>query len=469
MKRIILSLHIILTIVGMFCLPGNLSAQRVNSLYFLERTPFHTQWNPAMAPKNSGLGIGISNFSMSIQSDLALDDLVFPGENGGQPRSFLDPSVDANVFVAGLKDVSSLNFSTSIDIFNLGIRVLNNYFTFHSGIAFDAGIGIPKDFFGMFLLGMDENQPSTRFDLTDMNINAMTYSKIGIGYSMKLGKMFSVGINANYLQGMADMRMGFDQLTIDASETKWDVTSKGYIQMAAPEYVGFTYDDKSYLNGMDFDSDAFGGPSSLMNSMPKAGSGFSIDLGVTAKPLPFLTLSAAIMDLGSIKWNANSIQRAKANGTYTYEGTALNEAGKESMSSGETLDSFEDMVHFEKDNSFQPYKSKLTTKLNIGAEAGILNNRISFGVLSQTGFATDGTYQDVMLSANLKPSSIIQGALTYSLLHGEQSSIGAAVNCKLLFLNIFAAADYIPFHYTPQMIPVSNSYYNMQFGINMMF
>jgi len=462
MKRNHLYTPIFLTLVALL-MPAKVTAQKVNSLYFLEKTPFHTQWNPAMAPSRSGIGIGISNISFSFQSDLALNDLVFPSKNGEKPYTFLDPQVDANAFIAGLKDVSSLNINTSIDIFNLGIRILNNYFTLHSGISFDAGIGVPKDFFKLFMLGMDNTNSNTQFDLTGLNANMMSYVKTGVGYSMKLGQIFSVGINANYLEGIADMRMGFDELTIDAGQTKWEVTSKGYIQMAAPDMASFTYNDKDSWNGVDVNTKSLSG-----GSMPKSGNGFSVDLGVTAKPLPFLTLSAAVLDLGSIKWDAKYIQRAKSNGTYTYEGEALNDEAETSMSS-QTLEDLEEMVHFTKDNSAEAYSSKLTTKLNIGAEAGILKNKITFGILSQTGFATEGNYEDLMLSANFKPSSIIQGALSYSLLHGNMSSYGAAMNCKLLFFNIFAAADYIPFKYTPQFVPINNSFYNLQFGINMMF
>jgi len=463
MKRIILSSYIILATVALCFKPLTTTAQTVNSLYFLEKTPFHTQWNPAMAPNRSGMGLGIGNMSFSLQSDLALNDVIFPGENGQKPYTFLDPKADANAFLSGLGDISSLKLNTSMDIFNLGIRILNNYFTFHSGIVFDAGIGIPKDLFKMIMVGMDENKSSTAFDLTGMNINAMSYAKMGVGYSMKVGKLFSVGINANYLLGISDMRLGFDKLTVDAGQNEWRVTSNGYIQMAAPNFADFEYNEDGYFNGLNFDSNSL-----TSGSIPKSGSGFSIDLGVTAKPLSFLTLSAAVIDLGSIKWDPTYVQRAESNGSFSYEGVALNESAKENVSSG-SIQNLEEMVHFEKDNSSLGYTSRLTTKLNIGAEAGILNNKISFGVLSQTGFAENGSYQDVMLSANFKPANIFQGALTYSLLHGEMSAFGAAINVKLPFLNFFMASDYIPLKVTPQYIPINNSYYNFQFGINMMF
>lgn len=465
MKRNIIYSNIILATLFMSLMPMKASAQRVNSLYFLENTPMHTQWNPAMAPKYSCFGIGASNISIGVQSDLAMSDLFIPSEDGSELYTFGHPSIDKNEFINGLKDVSTLNFNSTINIFNLGLRLKNNYLTLHSGLTFDGGMGLPKDFFRMFMLGMDSKQSSTQFNLTDLNINAMAYAKFGVGYSMKIGKMLSVGINANYLQGIADFRMGFDNLTVDASDTQWNVNSKGYLQMAGPDFVKFGYNEDGYVDNLSTD-DTNGGISGIISSMPNIGNGFSIDLGVTAKPLPFLTLSAAITDLGSITWNGNSVQRASSDDTFTYDGFDFDDEN----SADDISEKMEALTHFEKDNSsIQSYSSKLTTKINLGAEASILNKHVSFGVLSQTGIAPDGTYQNMMLSANLKPSSIIQGALTYSLLHGEVSMIGAALNAKLAFINIFAAADCIPTSYSPQMIPVNASNFNLQFGFNMMF
>jgi len=463
MKHKILSLQIciVLTIVGMFGISGKISAQEVNSLYFLDNTPMHTQWNPAMAPKHSSVGIGLSNVSLGFQSDLAFSDLFTPSSDGKTLYTFLSPNVDKNDFISKLKDVSSINFNSSMDFINIGFRLLNNYFTFHSGLNVDFGGGIPKDFFKMFMLGMDKNTTSTNFDLTKTKVNAMAYAKIGVGYSMNIGSKLSVGINANYLYGIADMRMGFDQLTVNASQTNWTVTTKGYLQMAAPEQISFEYKDDGYLDKIQ--------KTGNFTSLPHAGSGMSIDLGATFKPLSILKLSASITDIGSIKWNKDCVQRAKSSGTFAFNGVDLNDENEQSTTSKDVIQNFRDMAHFQKDNTFSTYSSSLTTKMNLGGEVGFLNDRISAGLLSQTCFASDGTYENIMISANAKPISIIQAALTYSLLHGKQSAIGAAVNAKLLFFDLFFAADCIPTKFSPQMIPINNSYFNTEFGLNVMF
>jgi hypothetical protein len=473
MNNLSLKSSVLILVAGLISVSGNVNAQKVNSLYFLENTPINVRMNPAMSPKYSGFGIGMSSMSLYLQSDLAVDDIFYPGSDG-ELYTILHPDADKSSFVSSLKDVSSFNFGIGLELFSLGFRIKKDtYLSIHSGINMDMGLGLPKDFFKFFMLGMDNDANSTLFDMTNLKLEAMLYSKTGASFSTNIGNHIKIGVGINYLQGYMNASMGFDQFTINASETKWDVSSKGYLKVAGPEDFKLAYSEDGYLSGLDGDYEigSTGDYSSTFNSMSKVGTGLSIDLGMTYKLLDFLTLSASITDLGSIKWNKDYIQKASSNSNFSYEGSDIDNLtnNEENSNNDEMSEKIQDIIRFEKVTDVESYKSKLTTKLNIAAELGILKNHITFGVLSQTGYTPNGKYNDLMISANLKPGSVIQTALTYSLLHGEASSFGAALNVKLLFFNVFLAADYIPLQYTTQMLPVSNSYYNFQGGMNFMF
>jgi hypothetical protein len=461
MKSKIFSTPLILTLIILFGISGALSAQSVNSLYFLEQTPTHTQWNPAMAPDRSYIGFGASSMAFSVQSDLAFSDIFIPSETTGKLNLFLNSEVDRTEWVNGLKDVSNINAGIDLDFFRLGLNMGKNYISLNAGLHADLGVGLPKDFFKLFVLGMDTEESSTEFNLTDMNVNILTYAKIGAGLTRRFGN-FTLGVNVNYLRGIADMRMGFDELTVDASETSWNVTSKGYVKLAAPDQIDFKYNEEGYLSGINANTSTI---IDQIKTLPDCGSGFSFDLGMTAQVMNFITLSAAVTDIGSIKWKKEAVKCARSDGSFDWEGTEI----KEGDDGSDIMDDFNDMIHFEKDENAGAYTSKLTTKINLGAEAALLNNHLSFGLLSQTGLAENGRYQDFMGAVNLKPTKSFQTALTYSMLHGEMSSFGAAVNIKLLILDLFLAADYIPLKVTPQGIPVNNSYFNMQTGFNLVF
>lgn len=465
MKRIIHRLCILCAVAVSF---GTLQAQKANSLYFLEQSPGIARSNPAINPSYSGFGIGISSLSIYVQSDLALNQLIQVGPDG-QTRWFLNPDADRNVFLESIESQTQFRSGTHIDYFSLGIKLGDKgYLRFHSGLSIETNAGIPKDLFRMIIDGMDANASVTSFDLTQTQFDISAYSISGMGFSSNFGEKVIVGANINYLRGLSDIRMGFDELRIDASEEQWDVYSKGYLQMAGPDQIDFRYDEDGYLDGFEqkYSNSVGQNLSSIVNALPNAGSGFSFDLGVLIKPVSFLKLSASLTDIGSIRWNSKHIQKAASDGHFTYDGMDLNASETEESSIQEEV---KDLLRFEKVQDYRSYRSRLNSKLNFGAEAGIIENKMSLGVLSQTTFTDYGDFQDLMLSANFKPGSLIQTAFTYSLLHGELSSFGAAVNMKLLFLNIFAAADYIPASITPQGFPINNAYFNGHVGLNFMF
>jgi len=476
MKRIIVSITSILTLALLFFATERISAQQVNSLYFLEKTPFHTKWNPAMAPSRSGIGVGVSSIALNVRSDLALSDLFTPATDGsGIPTSFLSGS--GATFLNGLNDVSNLGSSISADLLNVGLKLGSKiYVTLSSSVNADMGIGLPKDLFKLVMLGT--NDVGGNLDMSALNLNAMMYAKAGVGLSLKLSNSLSIGATANYLLGLADMRMGFDKFTVASNGSSLNVSTKGNLQLTGPDFIYLDYADGA-MTGPKIDQTKMdnltANPMSILSKA--AGKGMSFDFGLTFKPMNFLTLSAAVTDFGKINWDPAYMSRAKSDANFTYAGVDLGD--KSASISDQMTQEIKNLVKFEQDNTTTAYTSKLTTKVNIGAEAGLANNHITLGVLSQTGITETGKYQDYMVSLNLKPGSMLQTAFSYSLLHGEMSSLGAAVNLKFLLFNLFVAADYIPLKVTPGVslmkdlpkvnLPINNSYFNLQTGFNLMF
>jgi hypothetical protein len=463
MKHIKANATKILSLATMLMAFQGIAAQQVNSLYFLEQTPFHTKWNPAMAPNRTAIGLGVGSITMSVQSDLALKDFVYPSTDpSGIPSTFLSGS--SNTFLEGLNPVSNIGSNVSVDLFDLGLRLGSKaYLTFTSSINEDFGIGLPKDFFKLIVLGTDNN--GNDLDLSALNMKSLTYVKAGAGLALNLTKNLSIGASANYLIGLSDIRMSFDQFSIKSDGSEFNITTKGNMQMTSPDFLYLNNTSGTFpMPSLDNDklSQFLSNP-----TLPKAGSGLSFDFGLKFKPMHFLTLSAAVTDLGKISWDPAYISRFKANNSFSFNGLDMTDQSK-SMSE-KMSDAFKDIVKFEADNGAQAYTSKLTTKVNVGLEAGLMNNHISLGLLSQTGITETGKYQDYMASLNFKPGSMLQTALTYSLLHGEMSALGAAVNLKLLFLNLYVAADYIPLKVTPDYMPINNSNFNVQTGFNLMF
>ena len=453
------------TLAVLTLVPASLAAQQANSLYFLENIPNHTQWNPAMAPSRSAIGLGVSGLSVNLRSDLALSDIFQEGPNG--PILFLNRNADKASFLSNLEDVTNIGLSTSTNLFHLGLKLGKAYLSLGATEASDMGVGLPKDLFNLVMKGIGTGSDAR--DLSSLNIGAINYLKAGAGLSIKLTDFLSVGATANYLMGLTDVRLGFDRLTVSGSGTSWNVNSKGNLRITAPDMLRIDYDEDDYFKGISIDdtySDRLS--NDPLGALKPAGKGLSFDVGLTVKPLSFLTLSASVMDLGSISWDKQYIHQCTSEGDFTFEGSDLSNAA-DNGALNDVGTELQDMMHLKKNTAVDAYSTKLTTKVNVGLEAGLLNNKMSLGVLSQTGISDNGNYQDYMVSANFKPGRMLQTAVTYSLLHGEMSAIGLAANLKILFLDWYVAADYIPLKVTPQYLPVNNSYLNFQTGFNLMF
>jgi hypothetical protein len=110
----------------------------------------------------------------------------------------------------------------------------------------------------------------------------------------------------------------------------------------------------------------------------------------------------------------------------------------------------------------------LTTTLNVGAEYGILNNKISFGLLSSTRFGMPIVWSEVMAAANFRPTSWFNATINGNFSNIRQS-MGVMLNFCPKGFNFFIGSDYIPFKYSKEGIPLYNAKFNLLFGMSFTF
>jgi outer membrane protein OmpA-like peptidoglycan-associated protein len=192
-------------------------------------------------------------------------------------------------------------------------------------------------------------------------------------------------------------------------------------------------------------------------------------LGATYQLLPQLQLSAAITDLGFINWNNNTINTSIAQ-EHTFEGVEyiLGESEDEiSDRLGEEFEKFNDLFinDNEKGAKGKAYTTFLSTRLNLGAEYNILNDKIGFGLLSSTLFTNKSAFMDLTASANFRPANWIQPTVSYSVLDGKFSTIGFGAQLKVGMFNMYMAIDKIPLSFTSDYIPTHLTGTNVQMGM----
>ena len=449
-------------------------AQQVNSQYFLENVPTRHYFNPAFQPINKVyislpvLGytqVGLYSNSFSIRD-------VFSGKDAnGKTLTPLSTLSGRDDFYNKLSSTILLTPSLDVNLLGFGFRTGRAYWTFSASLRADAEVALPKDLFGFMFYGTRQDN----FDLKKIGLNTTMYGEAALGYSFEINDKWTVGGKLKGLYGIANVSMKNDQFALKTGIDEWVVDGYGNLNVAAPFEVKLT-DDNNF--------DKIETPDNIKDWLSPSGLGAGIDLGVTYRPIESLALAASVTDLGFIKWNKQNAQNYTYGTQYTFEGLSSN--GLNFGDFENLLDSIgtdlEKNTKFEQEES-KAYTSYTTAKLNVSAEYAFLRNTMSIGVLSRTLFYKQKVREELTAAFNVRPINQVNLSLSYSILDGRFSNLGAGVGLRTGIFNWHVSMDYIPFNYVSiadnfvsemknfdvPIIPYNSKGMNVAFGMNLVF
>ena len=93
-----------------------------------------------------------------------------------------------------------------------------------------------------------------------------------------------------------------------------------------------------------------------------------------------------------------------------------------------------DMLQMEVSDAKESRKSRLASTLVLGAEYGFFNNKLAVGVLSTTRFVQPDALTELTFSANYRPKSWFNVALSYSAIQSAGKSFGLGLKLGPLFV-----------------------------------
>lgn len=382
-----------------------------------------------------------------------------------------------------LKDNNKLNVNFSTEILSAGWYKGKNFWSFNIGLRTDIGANLTKNMF-TFLNEMEtveENWRNSNYDISGQQLNINAYTEIGLGLSRQINSRLTVGARVKALLGIGNMELKLNRVAMSAnlpsdqqinqwsSESYWNSMSPSQAAQAAQElkdkfnnyhanltvgaelkssFKGLELQEeegKDYVTDFDFDSGKLG----------IAGYGFGIDLGASYKILDNLTVSASVLDLGFISWSKSSTKIASANpdpidikgSTYANmvdpnnPNTVMNAVNQlqndaqgymDRVTNGDVLDY--DMLQLEVSDAKESRKSRLASTLVLGAEYGFFNNKLAVGVLSTTRFVQPDALTELTFSANYRPKSWFNVALSYSAIQSAGKSFGLGLKLGPLFV-----------------------------------
>ena len=454
------------------------NAQFLRTSYFMEGTHYRQQLNPALTPTKGYFNlpvIGAVNATVGSTS-LGYQDIIDIIDDGGDFYTKPD-------FMNRLKDKNKLNVNFSTEILSAGWYKGKNFWSFNIGLRTDIGANLTKNMF-TFLNEMEtveENWRNSNYDISGQQLNINAYTEIGLGLSRQINSRLTVGARVKALLGIGNMELKLNRVAMSAnlpsdqqinqwsSESYWNSMTPSQAAQAAQElkdkfnnyhanltvgaelkssFKGLELQEeegKDYVTDFDFDSGKLG----------IAGYGFGIDLGASYKILDNLTVSASVLDLGFISWSKSSTKIASANpdpidikgSTYANmvdpnnPNTVMNAVNQlqndaqgymDRVTNGDVLDY--DMLQLEVSDAKESRKSRLASTLVLGAEYGFFNNKLAVGGLSTTRFVQPDALTELTFSANYRPKSWFNVALSYSAIQSAGKSFGLGLKLGPLFV-----------------------------------
>lgn len=421
-------------------------AQFVRSSYFMDGAQYRLQLNPALAPDRGFVnlpGIGQANASYYSNS-LGLDDALDIIDNAEDADYFT-----TNKFYSKLKDMNRMSINAGTDLLSVGFWHGKEFMSVNISVKADGNVRAPLEMF-TFLRDMkgvnsnDYRDYSLSFKDGELNVN--TYTELGFGYTRIINEHVSLGGRVKALLGLGNVRLKLDNVDIKTNleglDPNLDWTTADPLMLAqavgtasvdvvaelesSMHGLNYIVNDRGYIDDIDFKT----------SKMGVAGFGAGLDFGVEYNINKSISLSAAINDLGFIKWSkGNTIMAHSNTDDLHYDSNNPGDMVRFSdvVATGELLNL--DMLRLNIDE--QAAKSRttnLTSTLALGAEYRLVNDQLHFGLLYTNRFVKSNNQSELTMAVNYHPHSLLDFALSYSPIMCGGKSFGLAMKLGPLFI-----------------------------------
>lgn len=447
--------RILIFVLSVFLTYSPLARSQGNTLYYMENVPFRNALNPAFVPTQtwyldlpilSNINIWAGNNSVSAA------DLFFK-QNGKLITPF-HPDANRDAFLKVLQPTTDINLNYDQQLLGFGFRARNNYFTFGVNQRIESSVGIPKDLLKLLLKGTPDSTGVNNFNFQSLRANVTAYLETSVGFTRSVNSKLTIGGKVKFLLGEAHADSKFSNLNLRVDKQAAILTGNGYGRITAPYNISQNED---------------GTPKELLTKealqMP-IGWGLATDLGVVYKLRDNFTLSASLSDLGFIRWKKTSW---KADMTYkaTFTGMDFEINGDNNDYGKQMSDSLKNAFTYSGNGA--GYTTYLTAKARLGAEYGLVKNKISLGLIWENTLGGNYKYSELTGSVNFRPFYFFNTSFSYGAINGRLGTFGVGVNLIGGPFNLYFASDYVPAYFTKDGIPYNSKYIDAHIGLVLTF
>lgn len=425
MKRIVLFIVALVAMIG----ADSASAQSRTS-YFMEGSYFRTDLNPALAPTRGYIALpGISGVGLDIPNNfLSVDNFIY--QKDGQMVTALHKSVSSDEFLGKLPELGRLGVNANVNVLGLGFYARKSYWNLGLRVRSTTDINLSKDLFTVL-----KTLENGDYGLDGTGVNSNSYLETYLGVSFPVGKHVNIGLRGKFLVGVANIHTEFDNVALGVNPDMVTATLRGRVVANS-----VLIDQAKIEPGAPLGTDMlmYNDPMAMLKNAKSFGA--ALDLGVEVKVChDHLKISAAVTDLGFIKWDASTNYAAKAAYDLSFEGYDVD--------AQELKFKFDDELVTDTPSS-ESYISKLNGALNVGVEYNFLRNHFAIGVMSHTELYNEKLYTELTASFNIRATNWLSATVSHTFLANHKLGVlGAAINIHPRALNIFIGADFIDTQY----------------------
>jgi hypothetical protein len=247
------------------------------------------------------------------------------------------------------------------------------------------------------------------------------------------------------------------------------------INISAPVMV--YPDTEGHIDSVAFDDnrfDSFSGITGFLSG--KNNLGLGIDIGLTYNLSERLMLSAALTDVGYIKWKRD-LTSLKVADQVIFNGNSMLDIYNKTMTFDDLgsafLDSLSNSITVSGLN--EPFTTWLPFGVTVGGSYS-LTKALSVGLLSNSRFIGKKLKETLTLSGNVNLGNIFSTSLSYTLANNRYDNLGAGLAVRAGVVQFYFLADRIPlkwktvaFENNHLPFPVTWNTVNLHFGMNLLF
>lgn len=447
--------------VAMIGFAGSAYAQNTNSGYFLDGYNYRYQMNPAFGNSMNFVSIpGLGNVNAAMRGTINLDDIFHVVD--GKTVLFTNPGV-SDSFLNGLNSVSHLGTDLKVNILSGGFKAWGGYNTVSINARATANVGVPRTLFELAKEGVSNRT----YDISDVNASAQGYAEIAFNHSRDILQVpgLRVGAAAKFLIGIANVQADFKKADLTLGTDEWIATTNAdiYANLGGMEYKTKVNDKgHTYVSGIDMDGDGSVGPN---------GFGMAFDLGANYKWNDF-NFSLGVLDLGWISYFDTKHASTNGDRTVNTDAYIFNTDEDVDNSFKNEWDRFSDdlseLYQLSDNGETGTRNVGLGATLNVGVDYALpYYRRLHFGVLSSTRIASNFTWTEVRISANVNPVDCFSADVNFGI-GTFGPCFGWLLNFNHRWANIFLGMDCTMGKLAKQGVPLkSNASINL--GLNIPF